>query len=43
MILNICLLVAGIIALTGGIISIINAVKRHKKMKKQEEGWSNAK
>lgn len=43
MILNICLLVAGIIALTGGIVSIINAVKRHKKMKKQEEGWSNAK
>ena len=41
MILNICLLVGGIAALVGGIISAINAVKKHKKMKNQEEAWSN--
>ena len=40
-ILNICLLVGGIVSLAGGIISSINAVKRYKKMKKQEEGWNN--
>ena len=40
-ILNICLLVGGIASLAGGIISSINAVKRYKKMKKQEEGWNN--
>ena len=40
-ILNICLLVGGIVSLVGGIISSINAVKRYKKMKKQEEGWNN--
>jgi hypothetical protein len=40
-ILNICLLVGGIVSLVGGIISSINAVKRYKKMKTQEEGWNN--
>ena len=43
MILNICLLVGGIAALVGGIVSAINAVKKHKKMKKQEEAWENGK
>jgi hypothetical protein len=32
---------AGIASLVGGIISAVNAVKRHKKMKEQERKWSN--
>ena len=43
MILNIVLLVSGIAILVGGIISAINALKRHNKMKIQEESWNNAK
>lgn len=39
--LNICLLVVGSVSLVGGIISSVNAVKRYKKMKLQEEGWNN--
>ena len=42
-ILNIAMLVGGIASLTGGIISAVNAVKRHKKMKAQEESWNNGK
>ena len=40
-ILPIVIIVAGITSLTGGIISAINAVKRHKKMKDQERSWAN--
>ena len=39
--LNIVLLVAGIASIIGGIISVINAINRHKKMKAQEESWKN--
>ena len=32
---------AGIASLVGGIISAVNAVKRHKKMNEQERSWAN--
>ena len=41
LILPIVIIVAGIASLTGGIISAVNAVKRHKKMKEQERSWAN--
>lgn len=41
LILNIVLLLGGIGALVGGIVSVINALKRNKKMRMQEEGWKN--
>ena len=41
MILPIVMIVGGIAALTGGIISIVNVVKRHNKMKEQERSWAN--
>ena len=41
LILPIAIIVAGIASLTGGIISGVNAVKRHKKMKEQERSWAN--
>jgi hypothetical protein len=31
----------GIASLTGGIISAVNVVKKHKKMKEQERSWAN--
>ena len=34
---------AGIAALAGGIVSIINAVKKMNKMKEQEKEWTNGK
>ena len=40
-ILNFALLIGGIAALVGGVLSVVNAVKRHKKMKEQEESWKN--
>ena len=40
-ILPIALLIGGIASTIGGIISIINAIKKHKKMKIQEEAWAN--
>ena len=40
-ILPIVIIVAGITSLTGGMISAINAVKRHKNMKEQERSWAN--
>ena len=43
LILNIVFLVGGIASLTGGFVSIINSVKRHKKLKEQEESWNNGK
>ena len=41
LILPIALIVAGFAALIGGIVSLVNAVKRHKKMKEQERNWAN--
>ena len=41
LILPIVIIVAGIASLTGGIISAVNAIKRHKKMKEQERSWAN--
>lgn len=40
LILPIVLIVGGIAAFTGGIISGINSYKRYKKMKDQEKGWA---
>ena len=40
-ILPIAIILAGILSLVGGIISAVNAVKKHKKMKEQEKGWAN--
>ena len=37
----IIIIVAGIASLVGGIVSAVNAVKRHKKMEKQERSWAN--
>lgn len=37
----IIIIVGGIAFLTGGIISAVNAVKKHKKMKEQERSWAN--
>lgn len=42
-IFTIGVLVAGIASLVGGIISVVRAVKKHKAMKAQEEGWANGK
>ena len=42
LIIPIVMVVAGIASLIGGIISAINAVKKHKKMKEQERSWENA-
>ena len=41
LILPIVIVVAGIASLVGGIVSAVNAVKRHKKMKEQERSWAN--
>ena len=41
LILPIVIIVAGIASLAGGIISAVNAVKSHKKMKEQERSWAN--
>ena len=41
LILPIVIIVVGIAAFAGGIISAANAVKRHKKMKEQERSWAN--
>lgn len=41
LILPIVIIVAGIASLAGGIISAVNAVKCHKKMKEQERSWAN--
>ena len=40
-ILPIAMIIGGVASLTGGIISAVNAVKRHKKMKEQERSWVN--
>ena len=41
LILPIGIILAGIASLIGGIVSAINAVKKHNKRKEQERSWSN--
>ena len=41
LVLPIVIIVGGLAALIGGIISGLNAVKRYNKMKEQEKGWAN--
>ena len=41
LILPIVIILGGIGALAGGIISAVRAVKRYKKMREQEKGWEN--
>ena len=43
MVLPIVIIVAGIAALVGGIMSGLNSLKKYKKMKEQEKGWANGK
>ena len=43
LILPIAIIVAGIAALVGGIISGVNSMKKYKKMNEQEKGWNNGK
>ena len=40
-ILPIAMIIGGVASLTGGIISVVNVVKRHNKMKEQERSWVN--
>ena len=41
LILPIAFVIAGMMSLTGGIMSGLNAIKRVKKMKEQERSWKN--
>lgn len=41
LILPIAIMASGVAALVGGIVSAVNAVKRHKAMKEQERSWEN--
>ena len=41
LILPIILTVGGLATFVGGIVSGVNAIKKHKKMKEQEKGWAN--
>ena len=41
LILPIVFVIGGLISLVCGIISGLNAIKKYKKMKEQERGWSN--
>ena len=41
LIIPLIIIAAGVAMLAGGIISAANAVKRYKRMKEQEEEWSN--
>lgn len=41
LLLNIIILVSGVASLVGGIISAVNAVKRQRKLRSQEEKWEN--
>ena len=43
LILPIVIVVAGLSSLTFGIVSSIRAIKEHKELKSQEEGWKNGK
>ena len=42
LILPLAIVALGTISLTFGIVSVVNAIKRHKKMKEQERSWANA-
>lgn len=37
------MIASGVVSITCGIISIINAIKKHKLLKEQEKGWENGK
>ena len=39
--LPICIIIAGVGSIIGGIISLVKALKNHKKMQLQEEEWNN--
>ena len=39
--LPIIMILGGIASLTGGLVSLVNVIKRHKKMKEQERSWTN--
>ena len=41
LILPLVLIVAGLAAFIGGIVSGVNAIKKYNKMKEQEKGWAN--
>ena len=43
LVIPVIMILGGIAALAGGIISGINAIKRYNKMKEQEKGWENDK
>ena len=43
LVLPIILIVGGLAAFVGGIISGLNAIKKYKNMKEQEKGWANGK
>ena len=43
LILPVVIILAGVASLAGGIISSVRAIKEHKEMKIQEEGWKNGK
>ena len=40
LVLPIVMIVGGVAAFAGGIVSGVNAIKRHKKMKEQEKEWA---
>lgn len=42
LILPIVIIIVGIASFTGGVISAVNSIKRHNKMKEQERSWQNA-
>ena len=41
LIIPLIMIIGGIAALVGGVVSGANALKRYKKMKEQEKGWAN--
>jgi len=43
LIIPVVIIISGLAAFVGGIISGMNAIKRYKKMRNQEKEWSNAK
>ena len=43
LILPLALIAAGAVACVGGVVSAANAIKRYRRMKEQEEEWTNGK
>ena len=41
LIVPLAMIIAGIAALVGGILSAVSTVKKYKRMKEQERGWAN--